>query len=117
MSDHPNLSDRPDRKSGLSHFSASVYHPGIRNAIQHATICGMIFDRIWKSCVLILLAAILALSWRTSIQQRRDLSDIDQHLTEHLIKIEEQMPDADDMKTSMDSIEVSVDDLAHGKRR
>jgi hypothetical protein len=73
----------------------------------------MIFDRIWKSCVLVLLSAILAISWRASIQQRRDLSEID----EHLIKIEEQMPDADDMKTSMDSIEVSVDDLAHGKRR
>jgi hypothetical protein len=77
----------------------------------------MIFDRIWKSCVLVLLSAILAISWRASIQQRRDLSEIDEHLTEHLIKIEEQMPDADDMKTAMDSIEVSVMDLADGKRR
>jgi hypothetical protein len=76
----------------------------------------MIFDRIWKSCVLILLSAILAVSWRASIQQRRDLSEIDEHLTEYLTKIEEQMPDADEMKTSVESIEASVDDLAHGKR-
>jgi hypothetical protein len=75
----------------------------------------MIFDRIWKSCVLVLLSAILAISWRSSVQQRRDLSEIDEHLTEHLIKIEEQMPDPDEMKTSVESIEASVDDIAHGK--
>jgi hypothetical protein len=72
----------------------------------------MIFDRIWKSCVLILLSAILAICWRASIQQRRDLADID----EHLAKIEEQMPDVDELTTSVESIGASVDDLAHGKR-
>ena len=63
--------------------------------------------------MVILLSAILAISWRASTHLRRDLSEIDEHLT----KIEEQMPDADGLKTSIESIEASVDDLAHGKRR